>query len=226
MRLKPLLASLPPPLLPLAQLLLTKGFTQSDSLIFEPPTLIVPLLEPDSAFTLKDVEQLQSEVAKLTSPAFQRGDVLLDAERISTTARAAKWAGAGEKGIDGLLVGMSEGGGAGVVEISGEESEIRRVSSRARRVLSFGRRRADTHSASFGGCLQLVCLHAVMSHLIKNVKSTALWIDTVGDFQVDQALAVLEIKHAGRVRRYLLLLLFFSDLSSLAHPDAVVRISA
>ena len=120
MRLKSHLSSLPPHLHPLLPLLSSIQIAQSQTLLFTPSTEIFYLLPPDSGFTLKDIEKLQRSVAKIESPPFQKGGVLLENERKMSLKKKRMWAGVGEKGLDGLLDGVGEGVGGGVVEISGE----------------------------------------------------------------------------------------------------------
>lgn len=120
MRLKSHLPSLPPSLHPLLALLSSIQIAQSQTLLFTPSSEIFTLLPADSGFTLKDIEQLQREVAKLENPAFQKGGVLLEQERKMQERKKANWAGVGEKGLDGLLEGVGQGGGGGLMEVSGE----------------------------------------------------------------------------------------------------------
>lgn len=120
MRLKSHLPSLPPRLHPLLPLLSSIQIAQSQTLLFTPPTEILSLLPSDSGFALKDIEQLQNVVLKLESPPFQKGGVLLEHEKKMSLKKKGMWAGVGEKGLDGLLEGVGDGVGGGLVEISGE----------------------------------------------------------------------------------------------------------
>ncbi|KAG6879679.1 hypothetical protein C0992_012977 [Termitomyces sp. T32_za158] len=155
------------------------GVRTDADLLFRPLVDIYRQLAPESGISLLDIERAVELTAKLASAPGIAGDELL-AQEIQAQERAPVLL-SGVVGLDNLLGGF---GGCRVIEITGDRQSGKTVRAG---VLSLG-------------CIiekyQTLALNVILRHLSEFPQAHAVWVDTTGDFSVENCAQVLETSNS------------------------------